>query len=90
MHNKIIKKFTEHPNSIGESYWQHFLFAFHISLESLKISAMAFTHALFPFLFVSGASMRLEKLHQIIQRRRQHEEKSLNTCCCRCKKILNT
>jgi len=81
MHNKIIKAFTEHPKSIGENYWQHFRFAFHISLECIKISVLAFIHAIFPFLFLTTASDRLEKIWEAIQKRRLHEEKSSNTCC---------
>ncbi len=82
MHNRIIKKFTEHPHSVGETYWQHFKFAMFISLHSIVISTFAFFHALFPFLFVSAASDRLEKVYQAIQVRRTHEKKSVSSSCC--------
>jgi Family of unknown function (DUF6356) len=81
MHKKIVKIFCEHPASVGETYWQHFRFAFHISLESFKISFIAFAHALFPFLFLAEASNRLESLQKTIQHRRAHEEKSFNCDC---------
>ena len=81
MHKKIVKIFSDHPKSVGETYWQHFIFAFHISLESLKISMLAFVHALFPFLFLVEASNRLEILYKAIQKRRGHEEKSFNCDC---------
>jgi hypothetical protein len=80
MHNKIIKSFTDHPKSIGETYWQHFSFAFNVSLGCLLISALAFIHAIFPFLFVTAASDRLERISKAIQDRGQHEKKSLNCC----------
>jgi hypothetical protein len=80
MHKKIIKKFTDHPKSMGENYWNHFSFALWISMECSKISVIALTHAIFPFLFLTDASYRLEKLSQAIQNRRGHE-KGLNGDC---------
>ncbi len=79
MHKRIFKKFLEHPNSVGENYWQHFSFAFYISLETFKISVIALTHAIFPFLFLNKASYRLEKLHEAIKNRGRHEKEGLNS-----------
>lgn len=71
MVNKVIKKFKEHPDSVGENYFQHFAFAFHISLMSAKISIIAFIHAVLPFLFLNNASNELEKLIETIKNRRK-------------------
>ena len=68
---KIFKKFKEHPESVGENYFQHFAFAFHISLIAAKISLIAFIHAALPFLFLNDASNELEKLMQTIKNRRK-------------------
>ena len=52
----MFNRFKEHPNALGETYWQHMI-------EALKISALfgiasiaCFVHAVFPFLFVTTAS----------------------------------
>lgn len=71
---KIFKKFLEHPRSVGENYFQHFIFAFQISLEAATISFLALTHAFFPFLFLYAASIRLERLNQKIKNRRKSHE----------------
>lgn len=67
----IFKKFVEHPNSVGENYFQHFFFAFQISFLSAQISLIALIHAIFPFLFLTEASDRLEKLQQKIKNKRK-------------------
>ena len=46
---KIIKLFTDHPNSLGESYLQHFKVAFTLGVKGFVFGAVQVFHAFFPF-----------------------------------------
>ena len=67
--------FTEHPNSVGETYFQHMccVFKFHCTL--LKLSLCALIHAIFPFWFETKASDGIKKLNDCMQNRRKNEQK---------------
>tara|TARA_B100000287_G_scaffold430219_1_gene485043 strand:+ start:1500 stop:1727 length:228 start_codon:yes stop_codon:yes gene_type:complete len=45
-----MKLFTEHPNSLGETYIQHCLVAASLSLKLLAASLAQLVHAVFPFI----------------------------------------
>lgn len=55
--------FTEHPHSIGESYFSHFSFAFGLSIEIFTCAISALLHAIFPFLHKESTSKKLRILH---------------------------
>ena len=40
---------TEHPQSVGETYWQHFRVAASISARCLLASLFQMVHAILPF-----------------------------------------
>jgi len=44
-----MKLFTEHPNSIGETYLEHSLVATKLSLRLSMASLAQLVHAIFPF-----------------------------------------
>ena len=44
-----MKLFTEHPNSVGETYLQHCLVAAKVSLKLSVASLAQLVHAIFPF-----------------------------------------
>ena len=48
--------FTEHPKSVGESYFKHCLNAMRYSATFLFLFVIAFIHAILPFLFIRTAS----------------------------------
>ena len=60
--------FTTHPNSIGESYYQHFKFALWLGVTLIKAGCAVIIHALLPFLFVETAGRNIclivEKLRE--------------------------
>ena len=58
------KLFTDHPDSVGESYLQHLLTALCFSGELLIAAAACLVHALFPFLFVKTGSRKITGLYQ--------------------------
>jgi hypothetical protein len=63
------KFFTNHPASVGETYWQHFKFALNIFFSLLKAAFACLVHAILPPLFPSAASSEVRKLHQGIEAR---------------------
>lgn len=62
---KIYSKiFLQHPHSIGESYLQHFHFAFRNGFSLLGAGMACLIHSVFPILFPSTASTIVEKFNQ--------------------------
>lgn len=51
-----MNAFTDHPNSVGETYWEHMAFALRFGGRMMLGGAAAFVHALCPFLCVTTAS----------------------------------
>lgn len=59
-----MKAFTEHPASVGESYFEHLGSAWGFA-STMAVAAMAcLLHGLFPFAFQSSGSRRIRELHQ--------------------------
>ncbi len=59
----IKRAFTEHPASVGESYFQHMGMAFSFSAKMLGAGLACALHGLFPFLFVKTGSNCIDHLH---------------------------
>ncbi len=60
----IKNAFTEHPASVGESYFQHMGMAFGFGGKMFLAGIACMLHAVFPFLFVCTGRKCVEKLHQ--------------------------
>ena len=59
----MLKAFTNHPRTVGETYFEHLGTAWSFS-ASLALGAMAcLLHGLFPFAFQTSASRRVRDLH---------------------------
>lgn len=56
MTRRMLRAFTDHPASVGESYWQHLAFALGFSFKLFVAAVAALVHAVFPFLFKTTAS----------------------------------
>lgn len=52
----LVRKFTEHPQTVGESYGEHFVTAMGFSLSMLRAAFCCAVHAVLPFLFVKTGS----------------------------------
>lgn len=52
----LIKLMTEHPNSVGETYFQHMGVALSFFATFAFATFAAFVHAFLPFLFVKTGS----------------------------------
>ena len=60
--------FTEHPRSVGETYWEHFRFAFAFGWLMTLGAAAALVHSVFPFLFTTTAGRVNDELQAMRQR----------------------
>jgi len=67
--------FTEHPNSVGESYFNHMGHALTYFVKLLFITIVTFVHAFFPFLFVNTASTMIKKINKHLENRLQDGDK---------------
>ncbi len=56
MKRTIEAAFLDHPNSVGESYSEHFMFASRFGLKLIGAGLAAMVHGLLPFAFESTAS----------------------------------
>jgi Family of unknown function (DUF6356) len=67
----LHRLFTEHPASVGESYWAHLLRACWFAGRLLLAAGACFIHALLPFLFVKTGSQAITQLYaaMVTQRR---------------------
>lgn len=54
--------FTEHPQSVNETYWQHLHFSASCASKLFIASLAGFLHAVFPFIFIHTCSNIIAKL----------------------------
>jgi len=58
----MLKKFTEHPQSLGMTYYQHMAYATNLAWECNKVALALVIHSFFPFLFTEYASKKFKEL----------------------------
>ena len=59
--------FTAHPNSVNETYWQHFAFALKFGFKMTLGGLVTLLHAIFPFMFVTTAGRICDDLQHMRQ-----------------------
>jgi len=59
----LLEAFTRHPQSVGETYGEHFIFASSFGLRMINGGLACVVHGLFPFLFVRTGSKTVLALH---------------------------
>lgn len=64
-------RFTAHPRSVGETYFEHLCAATGFGLRMLAGAIACFVHALLPFLFVHTGSACVSDLHARLTARQQ-------------------
>ena len=68
-----MNAFTEHPNSVGENYWQHMAASLSFAGAMLLGAAAALVHSIFPFLLVRTGSRIVTRLHtRMVTHRAKH------------------
>ncbi len=70
----IKRAFTEHPASVGESYFQHMGMAFSFSAKMIAAGLACALHGLFPFLFVRTGSQCITDLHDCMVANRDRRQ----------------
>ena len=68
---ELGRLFTDHPASVGETYWAHLLGASGFGTRMVLAGIACFVHALFPFLFVRTGSQAIAELHTAMVTRRR-------------------
>lgn len=59
----LHRLFTEHPESVGESYVEHLVNATGFAVRMMLAGAACLVHAVFPFLFVKTGSRMITELN---------------------------
>ena len=59
----MLKLFTDHPTSVGETYFEHLLTAATFSTRLLIASIVCLIHSVFPFLFKKEGSKMITDLY---------------------------
>ena len=60
---RLQRLFLEHPESVGEGYWEHFRAAMSFGLSLFAAAFVCTVHAVLPFMFEKTGSGIIEKLH---------------------------
>lgn len=72
--------FTEHPNSVDETYFEHLLYATVKGLTLILLGLIGIIHAIFPFLFVFTVSRAVSKMgKEVDERMFKAQTKRLNS-----------
>lgn len=74
---KLLRAFTEHPASVGESYFGHLLQATTFGLRMLFAGIACILHGLLPFLFVTTGSDAMKALNAEMGARRERALRGL-------------
>ena len=71
-----MRLFTEHPASVGETYFEHLCSAWYFAANMLLGALACLLHGLLPFLFEKTGSGRIAHLHDrmIVNRSRLPRE----------------
>ncbi|MEO1016848.1 MAG: DUF6356 family protein [Pseudomonadota bacterium] len=73
-----MKLFTDHPNTVGETYFEHMGSAFYFGTTMLAASLACLIHGVLPFLFKTRAKETISKLHtRIVTHRHKDHKKPL-------------
>ena len=69
MQATLHRLFLSHPQSVDESYGEHFLFALGFAARLFGAGLAALIHAVIPCLFETTASRMIREMHERIVRR---------------------
>ena len=73
-------KFTDHPETVGETYGQHFVHAMGFSMSMLKAAFCCGVHAILPFAFEKKGGDCITELYDrmVTNRSRLQKEKEVS------------
>jgi hypothetical protein len=58
----MFRLFTEHPKTVGETYWQHLRFASRTGMTMMVAGAACVVHGVLPFLCTTTGSRTIRAL----------------------------
>jgi hypothetical protein len=67
---RIARLFTDHPASVGESYFEHLAFATRFGLTMIGGGLACLVHAVLPFACVTRGSETVARLNETLARAR--------------------
>ncbi|MBU2677845.1 MAG: hypothetical protein KJP16_12265 [Gammaproteobacteria bacterium] len=71
----LTRKFTEHPETVGETYGEHFVAAMGFGLALFKAAFCCVVHAILPFMFEKTGSACITELYErMVTNRARHAE----------------
>ena len=70
MTTPVTRLFTEHPQSVDETYLEHMRFAAGFSGRLFLAAGAALVHAFLPFLFEKTASSMISTMHHRMHNRK--------------------
>lgn len=62
----MLRLFTEHPATVGETWGEHWVFASRLGGRMVLAGLACMIHAWLPFLFKRTASTAIKELHPLI------------------------
>ena len=74
----IHRLFTEHPESVGETYAEHLARAALFGGRMVVAGLACMLHALLPFVFVRTGSQAIDELHAQMQATKRRGRQSLD------------
>ena len=79
---QIKNPFTDHPQKVGETYFEHFGVASSFGLRMISGGLACLLHGFFPFLFETTGSRKVSQLHDVmvVNRRRDGKCKDDHPC----------
>jgi hypothetical protein len=69
----LLRAFTAHPASVGESYREHFAMASGFGLRMIAGGLACLIHGFLPFLFVRTGSTQVTALHSVMVENRNRK-----------------
>lgn len=63
---KLPQKFTEHPESVGETYFEHMKFAAGMSAKLIKAAGCCAIHAVMPWRHCTSGSTAIKEMHAVV------------------------
>lgn len=73
----LSEKFTKHPNSVGESYFEHLFAALGFGFNMICSGFACILHGIFPFIYIKTGSNTITQLHNNMVINRDKRSNSL-------------
>jgi hypothetical protein len=73
----FARLFTDHPDSVGETYFEHMIMALKFSGNCAFASFCLFFHAFFPFSFKETGSSTIKHLFDIMVKKRLEQKEKI-------------